>query len=212
MASTITKRAQPDAGWKLVGGAPSLDFVNTVGARVDDRVQRDFLPGYDWLARWSAYAGVATAAERDRLREQARRSPAGAGAALRRGVALREAIFRIGQALAAGGAPPARDVSLLDREVREARRHQRLVARGGTLQSAWRSGPKRLDRILWPLALDAAELFGSARVRRLKQCGGSECGWLFLDTTRNHSRQWCDMGDCGNLAKVRRFRQRLRRK
>ncbi|MBA3694513.1 MAG: CGNR zinc finger domain-containing protein, partial [Acidobacteria bacterium] len=26
------------------------------------------------------------------------------------------------------------------------------------------------------------------------------------DTSRNRTRQWCDMKDCGNLAKVRRFR------
>ncbi|MGA2590961.1 MAG: CGNR zinc finger domain-containing protein [Bryobacteraceae bacterium] len=36
------------------------------------------------------------------------------------------------------------------------------------------------------------------------------CGWMFLDTTRNRSRQWCDMRDCGNRAKVRRFREKRR--
>jgi predicted RNA-binding Zn ribbon-like protein len=31
---------------------------------------------------------------------------------------------------------------------------------------------------------------------------------MFLDTSRNRSRHWCDMKDCGNRAKVSRFRQR----
>ncbi|MEW6230587.1 MAG: CGNR zinc finger domain-containing protein [Bacillota bacterium] len=32
----------------------------------------------------------------------------------------------------------------------------------------------------------------------------------FLDTTRNHSRRWCSMRDCGNRVKVRRFYNRKR--
>jgi predicted RNA-binding Zn ribbon-like protein len=64
--------------------------------------------------------------------------------------------------------------------------------------------------VLWPLALSAESVFGSDDVDRLRQCGGTACGWLFLDATRNHSRHWCDMADCGNRAKVRRFRARAR--
>jgi predicted RNA-binding Zn ribbon-like protein len=28
---------------------------------------------------------------------------------------------------------------------------------------------------------------------------------MFLDTTRNASRRWCDMAGCGNRAKAKRF-------
>ena len=45
----------------------------------------------------------------------------------------------------------------------------------------------------------------------IRECDGDTCGWLFLDTTRNHSRRWCDMRGCGNRAKVRRHRQKQRR-
>ncbi|MGW5559426.1 CGNR zinc finger domain-containing protein [Micromonospora sp. NPDC003944] len=40
---------------------------------------------------------------------------------------------------------------------------------------------------------------------------GEGCGWLFLDSTRNHSRRWCDPLDCGNRARVRAYVQRHRR-
>ena len=36
------------------------------------------------------------------------------------------------------------------------------------------------------------------------------CFWLFLDTTRNRSRQWCSMTSCGNREKARRHYQRQR--
>jgi len=66
-----------------------------------------------------------------------------------------------------------------------------------------------LDRMLWPIAQSAAEFLNAGDFSRLRECGGEECGWLFEDTSRNRSRQWCHMQDCGNLAKVRRFRTRL---
>lgn len=203
---------RPDARWKLVAGSPSLDFVNTVGGRVKGEITRDDIPDYDCLVRWSGFADVVPPGDRDRLRDQGRRAPAAATSVLRRALRLRESIFRIGAALVANAATPLADLRVLDREVREARRHQRLASRRGRLELTWSADGAGLDRVLWPVALDAAAVFGSDSVARLKQCGGSQCGWLFLDTTRNHSRQWCDMSDCGNLAKVRRFRQRLRRR
>jgi len=33
-----------------------------------------------------------------------------------------------------------------------------------------------------------------------------ECRWLFLDTSKNHTRRWCDMKVCGNRIKARRFK------
>ena len=43
---------------------------------------------------------------------------------------------------------------------------------------------------------------------RLKACRSDTCRWAFIDTARNHSRQWCDMKVCGNREKARRFRSR----
>jgi predicted RNA-binding Zn ribbon-like protein len=217
----VRKADRPDVHWRRVGMRPCLDFVNTVGGRVSapgaratqdfaDRITRDDLPDYETLLRWSVFASLIDAPERDRLQERARRSAPAAQRVLRRARRLREALYRIGKALLEGWPPTAADLAVLDREVREARRRQRLVARGRRLEPEWMQDPPRLDRMLWPLALSAAAVFGSDDVGRLKQCGGTSCGWLFLDTTRNHSRQWCEMADCGNLAKVRRFRQRNR--
>jgi predicted RNA-binding Zn ribbon-like protein len=45
---------------------------------------------------------------------------------------------------------------------------------------------------------------------RLRRCDDDGCGWLFLDTTRNHSRRWCSSGDCGNRDRARRHYARNR--
>jgi predicted RNA-binding Zn ribbon-like protein len=45
---------------------------------------------------------------------------------------------------------------------------------------------------------------------RLRTCSDPDCDWLFIDRSRNHSRQWCDMGTCGSRAKMSRYRRRKR--
>lgn len=46
---------------------------------------------------------------------------------------------------------------------------------------------------------------------RFKACHALDCGWVFVDASRNLSRRWCDMGDCGNRAKGAAFRARAKK-
>ena len=65
--------------------------------------------------------------------------------------------------------------------------------------------------ILGPITLSALTLLMNKDLLRTKRCAGQECGWLFLDTTKNNRRRWCEMRVCGNRAKVRAARERQRR-
>jgi predicted RNA-binding Zn ribbon-like protein len=63
----------------------------------------------------------------------------------------------------------------------------------------------RLDWLLNPIIHSAAEILVSDERKKVKACADSACGWLFIDVSRNRSRRWCDMQDCGNRAKATRF-------
>ena len=63
----------------------------------------------------------------------------------------------------------------------------------------------KLDWILNPIIRSAAEILVSNERKKVKACADSACGWLFIDVSRNQSRRWCDMQDCGNRAKATRF-------
>lgn len=195
---------------KLIAGSLCLDFVNTVGGRTGDRniVLRDKLHGYADLAAWSRLAGLSTAREARCLEHVAERYPARAAATLARAVRLREALFRISKSILGRSAPDDFDVDVLRNELSIAKAHERLVRIGAQFVWAWDQPENALDAPLWRVARSAADLLTSGDLAKLRQCGGDECGWLFLDTSRNHSRRWCDMKDCGNRAKVRRFRRR----
>jgi predicted RNA-binding Zn ribbon-like protein len=194
--------------WKFVGGRLCLDFINTVGGRAGATVLRDKLVDYDHLLEWTRLAGIANPTEsRNRARHAAAHRKE-ADETLARAILLRETLYRIFNSAAEGRRPRSVDLDSLNRELRVARAHERLTHKGGAFAWTWQDGETALDRILWPVSLSAADLLTSGDLSRLRQCGGHECGWLFLDTSRNRSRHWCDMKDCGNRAKVSRFRQR----
>ncbi len=61
-----------------------------------------------------------------------------------------------------------------------------------------------------PIIKSAADFLVSSDLKRLKQCADDFCGWLFIDKSRNYSRRWCSMKDCGNRAKAHRHYLRKR--
>jgi predicted RNA-binding Zn ribbon-like protein len=194
--------------WKLVGGRLCLDFINTVGGRAGATVLRDKLADYSDLLEWTRLAGIANQPESRNLARRAAAHRHEAEATLARAVQLREALYRVFKSAAEGRRPRVADLDTLSQELRVARARERLTHTGGAFAWTWQDGETALDRILWPVSLSAADLLTSGDLSRLRQCGGHECGWMFLDTSRNRSRHWCDMKDCGNRAKVSRFRQR----
>lgn len=193
----------------IVGGRSSLDFLNTEGGERNGPPER--LVDYQDLARWSVRAGVVDEDEAGRLMQVAEARPADAARVHRRAIELREALFRIFAVLAAGERPGSEDLAVLDREVAEALSHRKLVPVDGRFQWAIVGGEDRLDRILWLLVEDAADLLSSELLDRIKVCGGTDCKWLFLDESRNRSRRWCEMSECGNRAKQRRYHRRQKR-
>ncbi len=196
---------------RLVGGRLCLDFVNTVdGRKRDNQIVGDKLGQYSDLVAWSLHSGIVTAAEAGRLVQESKRKAADARAVFDRAIELREALHRIFKATITGRKPQSVDLDTLNGELLEARNHERLIGSGKGFTWQWISGDTVLDQMLWSIAYSAAEFLSTADLSRLRECGSEECGWLFEDTSRNRSRQWCHMQDCGNLEKVRRFRKRLR--
>jgi predicted RNA-binding Zn ribbon-like protein len=186
----------------LTGGDVSLDFVNTAGGR-DYGSFQEKLRTYADLVTWAERVGVAGEERGRRLRAVAARLPAEAEAVLARAQALREALFR----LFSGRPNDATDLDLVADEAGRAASEQRLVATSDGYEHAWPES-ERLEQLLWPVALSAADLLTSEDRPRIKECAAADCNWLFLDVSRNRSRRWCDMRVCGNRAKARRFTAR----
>jgi predicted RNA-binding Zn ribbon-like protein len=169
-----------------VAGYLCLDFVNTVDPR-HATPREEHLPDYAALLDWARQAGIEV-------------SPLPTGDASRthaEAIALRETLYAIFATVARGELPPEEALRHLNDEL--ARRPRRI-----TNGFAWVA-----DDVLAPIVWSAAELLTSGPLDRVRECPGDDtCGWLFLDTSRNGSRRWCDMRTCGNRAKARRYYRR----
>lgn len=194
----------------MVGGELCLDFTNTTSER--DLEPRERLLGYGDLLVWAERTGLIDARRAAELRAEAEQRPRDAARVHARALELREAIYRVFSALAHGEPANSADVAWLDAEVREAQRRRHLAAQGDRVGWIWIEEGDPLEEILRPVAWSAAELLTSAERSRVKECTNENCNWLFVDASRNRSRRWCDMKDCGNRAKARRHyaRQRAR--
>jgi predicted RNA-binding Zn ribbon-like protein len=205
MSSTIPSRPE---SIELIGGHPALDLVNTVSWRHDtDRWRENLAVPLDLLT-WTHRAGVVDEHHLTAMRFAMAEDPKRAERVLRGVHELREQLYhhladcidhrgseqQIGQ-----GSP-------LHRAFADAITASSLA---GT-QARWTlegRGPLDLTRIL---ALHALDLVQTMPPDRLRRCDDDGCGWLFLDTTRNHSRRWCSSGDCGNRDRARRHYSRNR--
>ena len=186
-----------------------LDFTNTVNWHASEHPVEE-LPTYAHLANWAQKVGLLGLAEAKQLQQRAAHRPAQAQAVLARAQTLREAVYRLLAVTAHGhGADPA-DLALINAELPLSLAHARLAPRGAGYSLAWPAEPEALDGLLWPVAYSAAELLADPDLlARVGECADDRgCGYLFLDLTKNRSRRWCDMKDCGNRAKARRHYER----
>lgn len=197
----------------LTGGALSLDFVNTLERRYDEQPE-ELLVGYDDLLAFAEETGVIDGVEARRLAGLARERPADAAVLLAETLVLRETLFRIFATVAAGRLPQQADLDALTPWLSRTCRHGRLLVQDERVVWGWQAldpaDSATLDRPLWPIVYDAVELLAHGDTSRLRECAADNCGWLFIDTTRNRSRRWCSMQTCGNRAKVSHFRERHR--
>ena len=181
-----------------------LGFLNTLAGR-PTAAPVDRLLSYDALIAWAQQQHVVSASVAERLQAQARKHPHQAALALGRARELREALNALMSAVEAGREPGPAVLDTISTFVAAAYAHGRLVPHDGALQ--WvSSADDEVDRVGWEIARAAGRLVVSHRLGRVRPCAAGECGWWFVDDTRNRSRRWCDMKICGNREKLRRFR------
>ena len=193
-----------DYAFELDGGNVALDFANTVSRRKAAE-SRDNLPRYGRLVSWGEAAGLLASRDAAALREKAAAHPRSAAAALRRAAEVREAIFAIFSAIAAGREAPAEAVATLSASLPEAFGRPRIVRDGRSFKVHFQQDEDDLaGAVIPPVVRGALDLLTSEAKDRVRECHSTTCAWLFLDRSKNGSRRWCDMKVCGNRAKARR--------
>lgn len=197
------ERYAPDAAFRFVGGDPSLDFVNTADW-TSRGLERDRFTGYDRVLEWARGAGVLDSAGARRAAQAAVKHPRRAAEAVEAARGARQALQAIFASVAAGK-PSAGALDRLNSLVADAAPHLRVVRdTSGRFQRGWDALGESPESILWPVIWAAADLLASADAARVRMCAGNDCGWLYVDRSRNGLRRWCEMSVCGMAEKNRR--------
>ena len=193
----------------LVGGKLCLDFINTVGNYGAVEKRSEYLKDYKDLIDWSRQAGIFSDEEAKKILSESVRHPAKASAALENAIEFREAIYRIFSSIVSKKTFSKNDLKILNRQLNEAMSRSQIVQTAEGFAWEWTQDKQAFDSMLWRVARSAAELLISGdELSRLKECSDHICRWLFLDASKNRSRRWCEMRDCGSRAKSRRFYER----
>jgi predicted RNA-binding Zn ribbon-like protein len=202
-------RIAPGEQFAFNAGRLCLDFVNTVRSRPSSD-RHDLIDTYDDLLAWARQATILTPEEAAALGATARQGTRTGADALAQARALRESMYAVFSARAAGLPAPAADLQTLNRSIGRAMAHGGLTPSGSRFEWGWPETAPGLDRVAWWVARSAAELLTSMDLTFVRECASYDCGWLFMDATKNRSRRWCDMRTCGNRAKSRRHYERRR--
>jgi predicted RNA-binding Zn ribbon-like protein len=193
--------------FELIGGHPALDLVNTLDWRFRESGSEDLLTGYEDLLGFVTQAKLISAAQARRF---ARTVPPNKAQTILASVRdLREATAELLYSELEGRTANPHTLKTLETFVRQARTHQELVRNGSKL--VWEFAESNAPELpLWLLSMESGELVTSDAIQKLRACGNPECQWLFLDSSKNHTRRWCDMKICGNRMKARRFKAQHR--
>ena len=194
----------------MKSGHPALEFTNTVNNHAS-AYPGETLFEYEHLLSWAKRVGLLHGGQVQMLKQKATNQPDEAAVVFTKSLELREVIYRIFVAQTKGKTPADADLALLNSILARLTSGAQVVHRFGEFEWQWNFDENALEALLLMIALSAVDLMTSENYKRVGQCADEQgCGWLFVDTSKNHSRRWCDINDCGNRAKQRRHQQRAR--
>lgn len=181
----------------LEGGWLCLDFTNTVSTRKPVK-GADYLQTWSDFVQWVRRLAVLPEAEFGIWAQM----PPGDMDEVR---ALREAIYELFDYHAKNGKIHPDHLETINGFLHEVYMYTRICLtedgpRRGIVEKSY------VEKPLWLLALSAEALLFSGNLHRVKAC--DNCGWLFLDTSKNGCRRWCNMLTCGSQTKAKAYYHR----
>ena len=202
------RRPLPPRGPQLeLAGAPCVAFVNTAGARPENRQQ-----GVSNLAEflvWCQKVGTLSSAAAERLGRRAAERPREAEAAFAKVAGLRAELVRLFAATWREEPLTQENLAAVNEALAPFLPDLRLVPAEKGVAWDWTGNADALDRALWPILQSATEVLIAAEGRpQVRRCAAEGCNLFFLDRSPSGHRVWCEMKTCGNRMKNLRYARR----
>ncbi len=195
---------------RLVGGAAVLDYLNTCDGRRPGTGLRevvDKLSNLEDIVHWFRHAGLIDDQEHQHFVALVQRSSWHTVTAFEQLIDFREALYRLLLPMALNRNPEPASLEALNQALADTADQRLLVLTPAGVIWRWRVGEDLSSMtagFIGRLAVQAAALLTSYDLTRLRACATPDCDWLFLDTSKNGRRRWCQMNVCGAREKVKR--------
>jgi predicted RNA-binding Zn ribbon-like protein len=209
MVTQITPMKLVNHRWirrDIVGGNPALDLVNTVSGWNSD--PEDWVPDIASFLAWARTCGVLDEEQQKAAARHAKDSPAAAERVLASVKELRFALRGLIDSLEHRKPAEPGDLSVIDEWKRRLALSEQVTVRGNKIEFTINRDISALELPSLRVTAAALSFLKNLPTARIKTCRARDCGWKFVDQSRNGSRRWCDMAVCGNLAKTRQYRAR----
>lgn len=190
----------------FVGNHPALDFINTqmiVKGKVTDLFET-----LDDLLSWLKQAKLVTTAESDSILTSLRDKEG--STLLQRAKLLRTTLRSLVERVVARKTVSDSAIETLNQYLSQRPGYSTLVRTKGKVEQRFQPAVGLKDGLLAMLAEAASDLICRQNLAWIKKCANDACILYFLDTTKNHGRNWCSMELCGNRMKVAAFFKRKR--
>ena len=185
----------------------ALDFLNTKELESGSLVDHFETPAqaFDWLAGRNLVHPELL--ERERIRVMG--DPEAGQRALGRIRRVRDALREVADAVAEHRRATPAALAEVNRAIRA-----REVLELEQADDGVRVGHKHIgdpvDDALAQLAEPIVQEIANGRPERFRICDNETCRWVFFDASPTGRRRWCSMASCGNRAKARRHRERVK--
>jgi predicted RNA-binding Zn ribbon-like protein len=191
----------------FVGDRLWLDFVNTDDIELG--VRRDALKDFGTMLDWLSAVGVMDQDKQNAIVRRAEQQPAGATAALLDARRVRSALRALAEHGAQSADTRADAVAEINRVLGRSAGTRRLeLGPDGLYTRNFVAGGDAFAALMMPIVDDGADSLIAGELGRVRCCNDPRCRRVFLDSTKNGRRRWCDMATCGNRAKAARHRAR----
>lgn len=195
---------------RLVGGSAVLDYLNTCdGRRPGTGLLEvvDKLGNLEDIVHWFRHADLIDDLEHQHFVAVVRRSSWHTVTAFEQLIDFREALYRLLLPMALDHSADQVSLDALNQALADTADQRLLVLTPAGVIWRWRVGDdlgSMTAGFIGRLAVQASELLTSGDLSRLRVCATPDCDWLFLDTSKNGRRRWCQMNVCGAREKVKR--------
>ena len=191
----------------LDGDIPLLQFVNTQSKRNTLRA-KNYLYHYTEFLKWSYEIKMIDEETYDSLELEARCYEKDVAGLLNQVLIVRSNFYLLLDCILHDEPVPPGVMSELNDANDAAGKHVKYAMTPHGLREVWHNTHEELAFPLWAITKNAVQFLATDAIKCIKQC---TCGDLYLDTTKNHNRRYCNPVTCGNIQRSKKYLERLAR-